>query len=124
MEVLMTNFESAENYLESILMIKQKKGYVRAIDIVNLLEFSKPSVSIAMKKLREQGLVTVSSDNNIELTEDGMKIATKIYDRHRLFTNALIKLGVSEKVAAVDACRMEHIVSEETIEAIRRFVNE
>ena len=120
----MTSFESAENYLESILMIKQKKGYVRAIDIVNLLGFSKPSVSIAMKKLREQGLVVVSSDNNIELTEEGMRIATKVYDKHRLFTIALIKLGVPEKVAAVDACRMEHIVSEETIEAFKRFVNE
>ena len=114
--------ESAENYLETILILSQRKGKgeVRSIDIVNELEFSKPSVSVAMKNLRENGYITVDKDGYIRLTDKGLEIAEKMYERHTLLSLWLIKLGVDEKVAVEDACRMEHVISAESFAAIKK----
>lgn len=115
--------ESAENYLETILILEQRKGSVRSIDIVNELGFSKPSVSIAMKNLRENDFISIDEKGYITLLEKGNQIASKIYERHNTLTNCLILLGVNEKTAAEDACRIEHIISEETFEAIKKHIN-
>lgn len=115
--------ESAENYLETILVLHQRKGMVRSIDIVNELSFTKPSVSVAMKHLRENGYIEMDRSGYITLTEKGDAIARKIYERHELFTQWLISLGVDEKIAAEDACRIEHVVSPESFEAIKRHVD-
>ena len=114
--------ESAENYLETILILSQRKGKgeVRSIEIVNELEFSKPSVSVAMKNLRENGYITVDKDGYIRLTDKGLEIAEKMYERHTLLSQWLIKLGVDEKVAVEDACRMEHVISAESFAAIKK----
>ena len=112
--------ESAENYLETILMLSQRKGNVRAIDIVNELGFSKPSVSVAMKNLRQSGHIQVDKDGHITLTELGMEIASTMYERHTLLSTWLIRLGVSEEVAVEDACRMEHVISQESFDAIKK----
>ena len=112
--------ESAENYLETILILHRRKGSVRSIDIVNELEFSKPSVSVAMKNLRENGYIQVDANGFISLTESGLKIAEMIYERHTLFTDWLISLGVSPETAVEDACRIEHVISPETFDAIKR----
>ena len=114
--------ESAENYLETILILSQRKGKgeVRSIDIVNELEFSKPSVSVAMKNLRENGYITVDKDGYLRLTDKGLEIAEKMYERHTLLSQWLIKLGVDEKVAVEDACRMEHVISAESFAAIKK----
>lgn len=114
--------ESAEDYLESILMLKERLGMVRSIDIVNELGHSKPSVSVAMKKLRENGYISMASDGSITLNESGMKIASRIYSRHKTITRMFILLGVSEEIAKVDACKVEHDLSEETFERICEFV--
>lgn len=106
--------ESAENYLETILIINERKGEVRSIDIVNELEFSKPSVSVAMKNLRENGYIT--------LTEKGKAIADKMYERHSFLSTWLKALGVSEKVAVDDACRIEHVISDESFDAIKNIL--
>lgn len=116
--------ESAENYLETILMLYQRKGFVRSIDIANEMGFSKPSVSVAMKNLKENGYIVIDDVGMISLTEKGRKIAEKTYERHTLFTEWLIRLGVSPDVAAVDACRMEHAVSEESFTAIKKFAQQ
>ena len=115
----MNIYESAENYLEAILIIKNEKGTVRSIDIANHLNFSKPSVSVAMKNLKQNGYISIDSDGHIE---SGQKIAEKIYERHTLISNWLMKLGVSPKTASEDACRIEHILSEESFEAIKNHV--
>lgn len=112
--------ESAENYLETILILKNRLGVVRSIDIVNELEFTKPSVSVAMKNLRENGYITVSPEGHISLTEKGGQIANTIYERHTLISNWLIALGVNSKTAIEDACRIEHVISAESFEAIKR----
>ncbi len=114
--------ESAENYLETILVLTQRNGYARAIDIAAELSFSKPSVSIAMKNLRENGYVEVDSGGRISLTAAGLEIARRIYERHTFLTDWLSALGVDPKVAAEDACRMEHVISPESFDAIRTFV--
>ncbi|MDD4849602.1 MAG: metal-dependent transcriptional regulator [Gemmiger sp.] len=111
--------QSAEDYLEAILMIRERKGEVRSIDIVNELNFSKPSISIAMKKLRENGYIDMDADGYITLKEPGLAIATAIYERHRLLTHFLVSLGVSQETAALDACKIEHDLSEETYEKIK-----
>lgn len=113
--------ESAENYLETILMIKNKKGVVRSIDIANELEFSKPSVSVAMKNLRENGYIDVDSNGYITLLDKGLEIAEKMYERHTTLSNWLINLGVPENIAVEDACRIEHIISVETFNAIKKL---
>lgn len=115
--------ESAENYLESILVLGKRNGSVRSIDIAADLEFSKPSVSVAMKNLREQGCIVVDGDGYITLTEKGRKIAEGVYERHSLFTQWLTALGVDEETAAEDACRIEHVISEESFRAIKAHVN-
>ena len=114
--------ESAENYLETVLILGQNGSRVRSIDIVNELEFSKPSVSVAMKNLREKGLITVDANGYIELTESGRKIAESIYERHMLISDWLIYLGVDRKTAVHDACRMEHGMSEQSYLAIKAHV--
>ncbi len=115
--------ESAENYLESILIIKNEKGVVRAIDIVNYLGFSKPSVSIALKQLETNGFVTRDEDNHIFLTDAGLEIASSIYERHQLLSEMFIRLGVSENTAKEDACKVEHYISQETFECLKKHFN-
>ncbi len=114
--------ESAENYLETILILSQKHAAVRSIDIVNELNFSKPSVSVAMKNLRNNGFIIMDSSGFITLTEEGRSIAEMIYERHRLLSSCLIHLGVDEKIAAEDACRIEHVISPESFHAIKQHV--
>lgn len=113
--------ESAENYLETILMIKNRKGVVRSIDIANELDFSKPSVSVAMKNLRENGFIDVDANGYITLLESGQAIAEKMYERHTTLSTWLMSLGVDEKIAVEDACRIEHIISVESFEAIKKI---
>ena len=110
--------ESAEDYLEQILMLLEKKGHARSVDIAAGLDVSKPSVSVAMKKLRENGYILMSSDNLITLTDKGYAIARKIYDRHQALTKYLMQLGVPEGIAREDACKIEHDLSEESYAAI------
>ena len=112
--------KSAEDYLEKILMLREQKGYARSIDIAAALGVTKPSVSFAMKKLRENGYILMDEGNYITLTPQGMEIAQRIYDRHRALTTFLIRIGVDEAVAREDACRIEHDISDETFHAIRR----
>ena len=111
--------ESAENYLETILLLQQRKGSVRSIDIANELEFSKPSVSVAMKNLRQGGYIEVDAAGQIHLLPPGQAIAEAVLEKHRLMTRFLIGLGVSPEVAAEDACRIEHVLSDESFEAIK-----
>ena len=113
--------ESAENYLETILILKNKNGAVRSIDIANELGFSKPSVSVAMKNLRENGYIEVDSSGYITLLDSGRQIAEKIYERHTTLSKWLVSLGVDAKTAAEDACRIEHIISSESFEAIKKI---
>lgn len=115
--------ESAENYLEAILILKQNKGSVRSIDIAHYLNFSKPSVSIAMKNLRNSELITVDSDGFISLTDAGHEIAETIFERHTVLSNMLINLGVPADIATEDACRMEHVISPESFRAIKDHLN-
>ena len=114
--------ESDENYLETILMLSKKLPVVRSVDIANELDFKKSSVSVAMKNLREKNHITVTDAGFIYLTESGREIAEMIYERHRLLSDWLIRLGVSEETANEDACRMEHVISAESFEAIKRHV--
>lgn len=113
--------ESAENYLETILILKNKNGAVRSIDIANELGFSKPSVSVAMKNLRENGYIEVDPSGYITLLDSGRRIAEKIYERHTTLSKWLVSLGVDAKTAAEDACRIEHIISSESFEAIKKI---
>lgn len=115
---------SAENYLETILILQKRRGHVRSIDIANELEFSKPSVSIAMKNLRENGYIEINDEGHISLLRQGREIAEKIYERHTLLSACLEQLGVNQETAAEDACRMEHVISEESFEAIKNHVNQ
>ena len=114
--------ESAENYLETIFMLSRHKAYVRSIDIANELSFSKPSVSVAMKNLREKNHITVTPEGYIYLTESGQKIADMIYERHEFLSSWLISLGVDPTVATEDACKMEHVISPESFQAIKKYV--
>lgn len=114
--------ESAENYLETILILTHRNGSVRSIDIANALEFSKPSVSIAMRNLRENGYILVEEGGNITLLPAGLEIAERIYERHTFLTDWLISLGVSPEIAAEDACRIEHVISAESFTAIKKSV--
>ena len=115
----MTIHESAEDYLESILILQERRG---TVDIVNELGYSKPSVSIAMKKLRENGYISMSPDGLITLNESGLEIARRIYHRHRTLTQLFAMLGVSPENASADACKVEHDLSEETFARIHDFV--
>ena len=115
--------ESAENYLETILILRERNGYVRSIDIAAELEFSKPSVSVAMKNLRENGCIEVDELGHITLTAAGEEIAQRIYERHTFLSTWLTALGVDPKVAAEDACRIEHVISAETFERLKEHVS-
>ena len=112
--------ESAENYLETILILSHRNPAVRSIDIVNELEFTKPSVSVAMKNLRTNGYIEVDRDGFITLTEMGREIAETMYERHTFLSDWLIRLGVDPKTAVEDACRIEHVISAESFEAIKK----
>ena len=112
--------ESAENYLETILIIQERNGSVRSIDIANELGFSKPSVSVAMKNLRENGYIIVDDNGFITLTESGFEIADRMYERHRIISQYFMLLGVDPDTAVKDACRIEHIISTDSFEAIKR----
>lgn len=112
--------ESAEDYLEAILMLKNEKGYTRSVDIASRLNVTKPSVSFAMKRLRENGYILMDEESLITLTPNGQEIAERIYDRHTALTSFLIHLGVAEKTAYEDACKIEHDISEETFAAIKK----
>ncbi len=116
--------ESAENYLETILILQKRQGQVRSIDIAAELNFSKPSVSVAMKNLRTNGCIEMDKDGWIRLLPKGQEIAEKIYERHTLLTNWLIALGIDPHIAAEDACRMEHVISEETFAALKAHAAE
>lgn len=116
--------ESAEDYLEAILMLLQQKGYARSVDIAAMLNVTKPSVSIAMKRLRENGYILMAEDSLITLTAQGEAIACRILERHRTLAAFLEALGVDKKIALEDACKIEHDISEESFEAICRHVRE
>ena len=116
--------ESAENYLETILVLSKRQPNVRSIDIVNELDFSKPSVSVAMKNLRQQDFITVDDNGHIKLTPTGKKLAESVYERHTLITEFLVKIGVDEAVAAEDACRVEHVLSTETFTALKKYLKD
>lgn len=112
--------ESAENYLETILILQKRKASVRSIDIVNEMGFSKPSVSVAMKQFRENGMVKVDGDGAIQLTAKGRQLAENVYERHRLLTEYLISIGVQPETAEQDACKMEHVISKETFDCLKK----
>lgn len=114
-------YESAENYLETIFMLKKKNNFVRSIDIAHELEYSKASVSVAMKSLREAGYVIVDEDGGISLTETGYDIASRMYERHEVIANVLIRIGVNKDTAYEDSCKIEHVISEDTFSKIKAF---
>lgn len=122
MRAVMKIQKASEDYLETMLMMREKHGYIRSIDVADHLGVTRPSVSYATKRLRENGYITMDRDGLITLTDSGMAIAQQIYDRHRTLTDFLIRLGVSETAAAEDACRIEHDISQETFDAICRHV--
>ena len=119
----MEHNESSENYLETILMLSRKRPVVRSVDIANELGFKKSSVSIAMKNLREKNHITVTEEGFIYLTDSGKAIAEMVYERHEVISTCLEKLGVSKEVADEDACRVEHVISDESFEAIKKFLS-
>ena len=114
-------YESAEDYLETILILRERKGNVRSIDIVNEMNYSKPSISIAMKKLKSEGMVEMDLNGYITLTPLGEKIAQRTYRRHQLLEKVLVAMGVDEETAAEEACRIEHVIDENTYEKINEF---
>lgn len=114
--------ESAENYLETILMLGQKNGNVRSVDIANELGFTKPSVSVAMKSFREEGYIIVDSNGYITLTDKGLSIAEGVYERHKIIAKALMALGVNEETAYEDSCRIEHYISNESFEKLKEHL--
>ena len=117
--------ESGEDYIETIYLLKKKKGSVRSIDVANELNFSRPSVSRAVGILKENGLITVQEDGELVLTEAGMKTAKSVYEKHTNLTKFLMMTtGVNEKIAEIDACRIEHIISPETFKGIKRYIKE
>ena len=118
----MNIYESAEDYLERILILQERNKEVRSIDIAHDMGFSKPSISVAMKKLKETGLINIDKNGFITLTKEGHVIADKVYERHCVLTKVLTSIGVSEEQAEKDACKVEHVISEETFEAIKGHI--
>ena len=116
--------ESGEDYLEAIFVIKQRNGNVRSIDIAHELSFSKPSVSVAMKNLKANNYITIDENGFISLTETGMEIADKIYERHTFLTGWLTSIGVDPEVASEGACKVEHAISAESFSAIKKYIAE
>ncbi|WP_026888928.1 metal-dependent transcriptional regulator [Clostridium beijerinckii] len=119
----MTINESVENYLETILILSHKSNAVRSIDVATELNFKKSSVSVAMKNLREKEYIAITDDGNIVLTDAGKEIANMVYEKHTFLSNWLKSIGVDEKVAVEDACRIEHVISNESFEAMKKYVN-
>ena len=117
-------YESGENYLETILMLHEQQNYVRSVDVAHALNVSKPSVSRAMGILRDGGFITIAEDGNIILTDAGREVAARIYERHRVLTQWLVDLGVSEETAAADACKMEHDISAESFDRLKQHLRE
>jgi len=115
--------ESAENYLETIFVLKKKNGFARGIDVANKLGFTKASVSVAMKSLRESGYITVDSKGEICLTDDGLEIAEKMYERHQIIAKFLIALGVSEDIAYEDSCKIEHAISTQSFDKLKDYLS-
>ena len=113
--------ESAENYLETVLMLKNKNGHVRSIDVANELGFTKPSVSVAMKNFREEGYVVIDADGGIQLTDKGLEIAERVFERHGVVAQALMLIGVDEETAYEDSCKIEHDISQQTFEKLKEF---
>lgn len=120
MQLAMKIQKAAEDYLEAMLMMKEKHGFIRSIDVAEQLGVTKPSVSYTTKRLRENGYITMDKEGLITLTDSGMEIASRIYERHKLLTEFFLFLGVDEKTAREDACKVEHDVSEKTFDAICR----
>lgn len=120
----MSVHESGEMYLEAILVLSKKNGFVRAIDVSEYLGYSKPSVSRAMGILRNGAYINVDKDGSITLTESGKEIAEKIFERHTVLSKLLMKLGVNEEIATADACKLEHAISDESFQAIKRYAAE
>ena len=118
----MNTEKTTEDYLEAMLVLKEKKGYIRSIDVAEYLSVKKPSVTYTTKRLKEKGLITMDADNLITITEQGMKIAAETYKRHKTLTSFFIGLGVDEQTAMKDACKVEHDLSEETFEALQKFI--
>ena len=116
--------EAVENYLETILILSKDQPNLHAIDICSYLGYSRPTVSIILKKMKDDGLVTVDDDNHITLTETGKAVAEQIYERHKLLSELLIHIGVSKETALKDACKIEHDISEETFDALKNFAAE
>ena len=114
--------ESAENYLETIYMLNKQRGFARSIDVSNELGVSKPSVSVAMKNFREAGYIETDADGKITLTEKGLEVAERVYERHQVVAKALIALGVDEETAFEDSCKIEHDISQKTFEKIKDFL--
>lgn len=114
--------ESAEMYLETIYVLTQQKNHVRSIDIAEHMRYSKPSVSRAVGLLKQGGYIVVDSDGFITLTEAGLSVALKIFERHTVISKLLTRLGISEKTAAEDACKIEHVISDETFEAVKKYL--
>ena len=115
-------YESAEDYLEAILILQEEKGTVHSIDIAEYLHFSKASVSVAMKKLRENGYIAMEKDGRLSLLEPGKEIAERIYERHRVLTDFFVKIGVDRETAAKDACKVEHDLSESTFQKLKETI--
>jgi len=116
--------ESAENYLEAIYVLNEQNGHVRSIDIARYMNFSKPTISIAMRSFREEGYIVVDESGMISLTEKGLAVANRVYERHRILTTALLALGVSKETAETDACKIEHDISDETLDCIRKHMEQ
>lgn len=115
--------ESSENYLETIFIIKKRNGFARSIDIANELSYTKASVSVAMKSLRENGYINVCEDGKITLTKKGSEIAERMFERHQIIASALMKIGVNEDTAYKDSCKIEHFISNESFDKIKEFLN-
>ena len=120
----MSLHESAEMYLETIYQLSQNQATVRSIDVAETMGYSKPSISRAVGLLKKGGYLVMEKDGSLTLTESGLEIAQKVYERHTILTNVLVRLGVSPEVAAEDACKMEHVISDETFNAMKRHMNE
>ena len=115
---------SGEDYLEAVLVLKKQKGYVRSIDLARHMGFSKPSISHAVKTLKHGGFLTMSDDGQLDLTDAGLEVADRIYERHRLLSAGLVKLGVDPVQAEQDACRIEHVISDESFEKLKPILHE
>ena len=118
----MTIHKSAEDYLEAMLMLKEERGYIRSIDVAEKLGVTKPSVSYATKRLRENGYITMDKDGLITLTESGLSIAMNMFQRHKILTDVFVKMGVDPETAAEDACKIEHVISTQTFEKIKEGI--